>query len=146
MGAGGDEERFGLTLNELLRHAEIDWHGVRLDAPDWGDESHSIACTLRAGSRRSPLWLHMMFNAYWEALDFDLPPMSVSAAAGWRRWIDTSCESPEDIVDIGAAPIVTGTQYRVAPRSIAALFVGADPQHCPTLGVADDSVMNPASA
>jgi isoamylase len=63
-----------------------------------------------------------MFNAYWEALDFDLPPAPISAAAGWRRWIDTSRESPEDIIDIGAAPLVSASQYRVASRSVAAIF------------------------
>ena len=29
------QESFGLSLNELLRRAEIDWHGVRLGRPDW---------------------------------------------------------------------------------------------------------------
>jgi isoamylase len=73
MGASGDVS-FELSLNELLRRAELDWHGVRLGCPDWADDSHSIAFTLRSGRGRLPFWLHVMFNAYWEALDFDLPP------------------------------------------------------------------------
>jgi glycogen operon protein len=64
-----------------------------------------------------------MFNAYWEALDFDLP---LAPAAGWQRWIDTSLDSPEDINDPSIAPLVPGTRYRVAPRSVAALFVRTD--------------------
>jgi isoamylase len=115
-----------LSLNELLRSAEIDWHGVRLGSPDWANDSHSIAFTLRSGRYRLPLWLHVMFNAYWEALDFDLPPIPATAVAGWQRWIDTSLESPEDIMDPPAAPGVPGTLYRVAPRSVAALFVRTD--------------------
>ena len=67
-----------------------------------------------------------MFNAYWEALDFDLPLVPAAAVSGWQRWIDTSLESPEDIMDAAAAPPVPGTQYRVAPRSVAALFVRTD--------------------
>jgi isoamylase len=122
MGAGS-EEAFALSLNELLRRAEIDWHGVRLGCPDWADNSHSIAFTLRLGRGRLPFWLHVMFNAYWEALDFDLPPAPAAGSAGWQRWIDTSLESPEDIMDPTTAPMVPGTQYRVAPRSVAALFV-----------------------
>ncbi len=35
----GGEESFGLSLNELLRRAQIDWHGVRLGQPDWSDNS-----------------------------------------------------------------------------------------------------------
>ncbi len=67
-----------------------------------------------------------MFNAYWEALDFELPLPPATATSGWQRWIDTSLESPEDIMDAAAAPSVLGTQYRVAPRSVAALFVRTD--------------------
>jgi isoamylase len=124
--SAGDEERFGLSLNELLRRAEIDWHGVRLGRPDWADDSHSVACTVRSRQRQIPLWLHVMFNAYWEALDFDLPLAPAAAVYGWQRWIDTSLESPEDIMDAAAAPPVPGMQYRVAPRSVAALFFRTD--------------------
>ena len=81
MGASG-EESVGLSLNELLRHAEIDWHGVRLGTPDWADDSHSLACTVRSGRHRLPYWLHVMFNAYWEALDFDLPLAPTTARSG----------------------------------------------------------------
>ena len=42
-----DQETFALSLKQLLRRAEIDWHGVRLGRPDWGDYSHSIAFTVR---------------------------------------------------------------------------------------------------
>ena len=69
-----------------------------------------------------PLWLHVMINAYWEALDFDLPPIPAASLTGWWRWIDTARESPEDIIDPPAAPLVRETQYRVAPRSVAVLF------------------------
>ncbi len=118
-----DEESVGLSLNELLRRAEIDWHGIRLGQPDWADDSHSLACTIRSGPGHLPYWLHLMFNAYWEALDFDLPAVPDTAVSGWQRWIDTARESPEDIVDPPAAPLVSGTQYRAMPRSVAALFV-----------------------
>jgi glycogen operon protein len=129
--SAGHEERFGLSLNQLLRRAEIDWHGVRLGRPDWSDSSHSVVCTARSRQRQILLWLHVMFNAYWEALDFDLPLAPAAAVYGWQRWIDTSLESAEDIMDAAVAPPVPGTQYRVAPRSVAAclseLMGAADP-------------------
>jgi len=133
----GGEESFGLSLNELLRRAEIDWHGVRLGQPDWSDDSHSIACTIRPRARGLPFWLHLMSNAYWEALDFDLPNVAGTAASGWRRWIDTARESPEDIVDPAAAPLVPGTRYRVMPRSMAALLVRIDARSGRALQVED---------
>ncbi len=118
----GSEDSLELSLNELLRRAEFDWHGVRLAKPDWADNSYSIACTIRATPLQLPLWLHVMVNAYWEALDFDLPPIPAASLTGWWRWIDTARESPEDITDAPAAPLVRETQYRVAPRSVAVLF------------------------
>ena len=119
-----DAARAGLTLNELLRDAQIDWHGVALGKPDWGDDSHSLACTIRSGPGRVPFSLHLMFNAYWEPLEFELPAVPQSAVTGcWQRWIDTARESPEDIVDGDDAAAVRGTHYRVMPRSVAAIFV-----------------------
>jgi glycogen operon protein len=128
MEAGGVAS-FELSLNELLRTAEIDWHGVRLGSPDWTDNSHSIALTLRSGRGLLPCWLHVIFNAYWEALHFDLPAVPNTAVFGWQRWIDTSLDSPEDISDPPTAPLVPGTRYRVAPRSVAALFLRIDPSY-----------------
>ena len=32
-----NQETSALSLNQLLRRAEIDWHGVRLGRPDWSD-------------------------------------------------------------------------------------------------------------
>ena len=118
----GSEDSLELSLNELLRRAEFDWHGVRLAKPDLADDSHSIACTIRATPLHLPFWLHVMINAYWEALDFDLPPIPAASLTGWWRWIDTARKSPEDITEAPAAPLVRETQYRVAPRSVAVLF------------------------
>ena len=107
----------GLSLNALLRRSRIEWHGVRLNQPDWSDASHSIAVTLR--SLRGRFAVHLMINSWWEELEFELPPYSGSR--GWRLWIDTSRPSPDDIHSWGSAPAVTGRACPVAPRSIVAL-------------------------
>lgn len=78
----------------------------------------------------------------YEALDFELPP---AAVAGWGRWLDTSRDPPEDIAEAAAAPIVRDEQYRVAPRSVAAVLVQT-PRTEPTPEVADADIANPASA
>ena len=38
-------EGAALSLNQLLRWARIEWHGVALKRPDWSDHSHSLAFT-----------------------------------------------------------------------------------------------------
>ena len=61
-------------------------------------------------------------NAYWEPLEFELPPPGKDNYT-WRRWIDTSLDSPQDIAEWQNAPAVTVRTYRAAPRSVVVLFV-----------------------
>ena len=113
----GMDQRFA-NLSQLLGTAERTWHGVKLGQPDWTFNSHSVA--LQAESRSHNLVLYIILNAYWEPLDFELPP--ATAANPWRRWLDTSLESPDDIVETQAAPSVTTASYRAGPRSVTALY------------------------
>jgi glycogen operon protein len=106
------------SLARLIREANKAWHGVKLNRPDWGDNSHSVA--FGAELRREKLVIHLILNAYWEPLEFELPP----AAPGrrpWQRWIDTSLPSPQDIVEWQTAPPVPGNTYRAGPRSVVVL-------------------------
>jgi isoamylase len=107
-----------MTLNELLCERPISWHGVRLNSPDWRDDSHSVAVTAQIPDGRL---LHAMFNAYWNPLEFDIPPIPAQAAR-WRRLVDTGRESPDDIHDPAAAPAVGGSTYCVQARSLALLI------------------------
>lgn len=108
-----------LSLNQLLRRARIEWHGVRLDRPDWGEHSHSLAFTLR--TLRARYLLHGMLNAYWEPLTFQLPPVPADGRHLWRRCIDTALDSPDDIKRLDAAPPVADASYAVQPRSVVVL-------------------------
>jgi len=112
-------ERQRLSLNQLLGRAKIQWHGVKLDQPNWGENSHSLALTTQDLADR--LQFHILFNAYWEPLDFELPVLA-DECGGWRRWIDTALESPGDIVDLDDAPPVQGWTYLVQARSVVLLF------------------------
>ncbi len=102
----------GISLNELLSRAQVQWHGVRLNQPDWGDHSHSLACTLRTIKGR--FLAHLIFNSYWEALEFEIPSADENREVPWQRWIDTSLESPDDICEGSAAPALEGTRLRGA--------------------------------
>jgi len=105
------------SLNELLRRAHVEWHGVVLKCPDWSDHSHSLAFTLR--SFRGRFLLHGMLNAYWERLTFELPPMT----QGWRRCIDTALASPDDVCPWECAPVVRQGTYDVQSRSVVLLVL-----------------------
>jgi glycogen operon protein len=75
---------------------------------------------LGAELRKEGLFFHLMLNAYWEPLEFELPETTDGGA--WRRWIDTSLDSPCDIVPWESAPPVSGGAYRLEGRSVAMLY------------------------
>lgn len=120
-------ERERKTLNQLLQGATKAWHGVKLNQPNWSDNSHSIAFS--AEIRRQNLVFYIILNAYWEPLEFELPEMVERnrAVERWRRWIDTSLDSPEDIVDWHCAVSVLAGTYHAGPRSTVVLFAQCDP-------------------
>jgi isoamylase len=118
-----EHERPRVALNELIRQADITWHGVKLGEPDWRPSSHSIAFTARF--TMAPY--HVILNAYWEPLEFELPPLVQGAREPWRRWIDTALDSPHDIVEWERAPSVSGHRYRAQSRSVVVLFAGFEP-------------------
>ncbi len=108
---------------------DVIWHGIHLCQPDWGRDSHSLAFELRAseGSDSSSTadqgtsaeHLHVMLNAYWEPLTFELPPLSPEQR--WCRVVDTALPSPDDISEPGREPPVAGNEYRVEARSVVIL-------------------------
>ncbi|MCU0538128.1 MAG: glycogen debranching protein GlgX, partial [Hydrococcus sp. Prado102] len=64
----------------------LTWHGICLSKPDWEYNSHTLAFALRhleADER-----LHVMLNAYWEPLAFELPLLGHGDR--WHRIIDTA--------------------------------------------------------
>ena len=115
----------GISLNQFLQKAKFVWHGVKLNQPDWNSNSHTIALTARSIQGR--FTIHLMVNAYWEELQFEVPDSNELSASEWRCWIDTSRESPDDISPSweNAKPF-RGKNYSVQPRSIAVLHARID--------------------
>ncbi len=111
------KEDHELSLNQLLLMAQIDWHGVKLNQPDWSDHSHSLAFTVQGREEQ----FHIIFNAFWEPLEFELPPPPGDPQAAWRRIIDTYLMSPDDICSMAQAPAVDRQTYLVQPRSVVLL-------------------------
>jgi glycogen operon protein len=113
-----ENERLRTSLDTLLAKAQKAWHGVHLFQPDWSDGSRSVA--LGAELKQEGLLFHLILNAYWEPLDFELPKLD--GGRRWRRWIDTALDSPHDIVPWQSAPAFPGDTYRVGDRSVVMLF------------------------
>lgn len=113
------------TLQEMYLKATyhlpgpcVAWHGVKLAQPDWSYTSHTLAATLfhpQAGEI-----LHLLFNAYWEPLSFELPPLN--DGLGWHRLVDTYLPTPEDFQELEIAPPIQKNEYTVQPRTTVVLM------------------------
>ena len=121
-----EHEEKRVALNQLLLQEDITWHGVKLGEPDWRNSSHSLAFTVRLTMDRTHY--HTILNAYWEPLEFELPPVADGGRHPWRRWVDTFLDSPHDIVEWEQAPAVPGRTYRAEPRSVVVLFADLEPE------------------
>jgi glycogen operon protein len=108
------------TLNQPIQGAIKAWHGVKRSLPDWSDDSHSLAFS--AEIRKQNLIVYWILNAYWEPLDFELPLMEKDSQGPWRRWIDTSLDRPQDIVEWQSALPLSAETYRAGPRSVVVMF------------------------
>ena len=115
---GPEQQR--MTLAQLLNAGIKGWHGVKLNQPDWNTPSHSIALSVQVPTES--LQVYFIFNAYWEPLDFELPPLDNSKGDSWHRWIDTYLDSPEDIVAWETAPMILDPTYLTGPRAVVVMW------------------------
>lgn len=124
----------GLSLREFLTRSLVEFHGVRLCRPDWSEDSHTLAVTVRSviGTRM----VHAILNGYEHPLDFELPPVA-SPTLPWRRVADTALDPPDDVAGLDSAPPLRGATYRADAHSVvllcADLHDATDAQHAPAL-------------
>lgn len=95
---------------------DVRWYGAD-GAVDFAPYSRSLAYCL-AGGQFDEGDLYVMINAYWEPVRFH---MQEGAAGDWKRIVDTSRSSPEDIAEPGGEGTVESLDYEVAPRSVVVL-------------------------
>ena len=115
-------ERQRWSLNEMIRQASKTWHGVKVGQPDWGEHSHAFAFEARL--RQEGIRIYLILNAYWEPLEFELPPLG-DGARPWCRWIDTALDAPQDISPWAMAASLSGCTYQAAARSVVVLLEGS---------------------
>jgi isoamylase len=120
-------------LQHLLRvtttwHYEphIVWHGTALNQPDWSEHSRTLAFTLCYPDAKEQI--HVMLNAYWEALVFNLPGLGPHDGLWpvfdhrWYRIVDTAVPPPRDFCYPEEAPVFESDRYPVGPRSTVVLM------------------------
>jgi isoamylase len=124
-----EHERRRVSLSQVLREAKYAWHGVKPNQPDWSPVSHSIA--ISAELKNEGVLLYIVLNAYWEALEFELPKVG-NGMENWRRWIDTALEPPDDICEWKTAAPVLSRTYGAGPRSVVVLIASEGVNGCST--------------
>jgi isoamylase len=103
---------------------DIDWHGCRLDPPDWNDPSaHVLSFTMGGFPDDNGLEdndIHVILNMYWQDLDFEIPSVQ---GRSWYKVIDTSQQSPNDISEnflesLNGTVIPGQSTYHASARSV----------------------------
>ncbi|MGP0594346.1 glycogen debranching protein GlgX [Nitrospira sp. T9] len=119
-----EREQQRMSLNQLIQQANKAWHGVKLNQPDWSPHSHILAFTVELP--KAKLLVHFILNAFWEPLEFELPPVPNGDGGIWHRWIDTAFDSPQDIVPWEISPAIPDQTYHAQERSVVVAFARID--------------------
>ncbi|MEL7121018.1 MAG: hypothetical protein AAFO07_16315 [Bacteroidota bacterium] len=94
---------------------QVIWHGTKLNQPDWSYHSHTLAFTLN-----NPAYdhqLHIIVNAFWEPLEFELPPIENRSNNLWELLVDTSFDQQEE-------QVIDRFNYTAKERSVVVLRCG----------------------
>jgi isoamylase len=91
---------------------DVSWYGAN-GPVDFAPESHSVAYCLHGASD-----LYVMINAWWQSIRFHIHE---GAAEEWKRVLDTSRASPDDIAEPDHEWALELLDYDVAPRSVVVL-------------------------
>ena len=108
-----------LEVTYASHNPHLSWHGVKLGQPDWSQDSRSLAFSLH--HPQSGEHLHVMLNAYWETLPFELPVLGHHE--GWFRIVDTSLTLPDAVCELESATHVDAKTYLVSGRSSVVLMI-----------------------
>jgi glycogen operon protein len=98
--------------------ADVVWHGYALNEPLWADtDARYLAFTLDSISD-SEEPLHIMINMGDNSVETPLP---VFPDYSWYLAVDTSHQSPQDIIERPQQTRFTKSHYIVKPRSVVVL-------------------------
>ena len=99
---------------------DISWYGEK-GPVDWNDSGEKLLCYLLDGGEIDPhnkYFIFVILNSDHSLRQVTLP---LTSRIKWKRVLDTSLPSPEDIVEIPVYLDEPTTQYLVNPRSVVVL-------------------------
>ena len=91
----------------------LQWHGIEVNKPDWGDWSHTLGYSINKKNEGSAVWLG--FNAYKEAMPFELP----KPTSPWKKYIDTSSLKNKNI---SRKPIANQSNIHIESKSFVLMI------------------------
>lgn len=94
---------------------DISWHGEKLDAPLWDDPDTRLLAFTLAGVKYNESDLHVVINMSDEETLVELPGIK---GKKWCLSIDTSKQSPHDIIRKANQKPMTDTTFLVKGKSI----------------------------
>jgi len=94
---------------------DVSWYGAKAEPPDWHDARAQVLGFTLAGVGEQEADLHVLLNMAPSPLETVLPPI---VGRGWRLAVDTSRESPNDIIPAAAQQPVEQSVISVAARSV----------------------------
>jgi isoamylase len=105
-------------------YADITWHGVKVDKPDWADYCRTLAFMLcgkhaQGGSVRDD-YIYVAMNMHWEPHSFELPKLPINHH--WYVFANTALIPPQDIWEPGNEPILKDqSRLMTGDRSVVIL-------------------------
>ena len=98
--------------------ADITWHGVRLNQPNWGDPGSRVLAFTIAGIERDERDLHVVLNMSDDAIQVELPMLS---GRRWHLAADTAEAAPGDVIAPRGQVALPAPVHRVSSRSVVVL-------------------------
>ncbi len=109
---------FSGAKTEAGRFPDIQWHGEQLELPAWTASDAAVLAFTLGETSEDDIPLHVILNMSAQTRCFELPVLD---EACWRRAVDTSLPSPQDIEPPGDQVKITQTCYQAGPRSVVVL-------------------------
>ena len=94
----------------------IQWHGIKVNKPDWSDWSHTLGFSINKKDEGSAMWLGL--NAYKETMLFELP----TPISPWKKYIDTSLLKNKNV---SRKPLANQSNVLIESNSLV-LMVSSD--------------------
>ena len=107
----------GTSINDDDKK-DVVWYGSDLGVPLWDDSEAQVLTFTLAGVEEDESELHITMNMSTDSVKVQLPQLQERK---WHLAVDTSCQSPNDIVEPEDRKAVHGKSYVVQARTVVVL-------------------------